>query len=86
MLSVITYKDVAEAIEIANDSEYGLSGAVVGDEEEARRLVNLEQEMLLLTERQLTMRHLSEVINNRGWPEKGHYGIEDYLEIKAIFK
>ncbi len=88
VLSVITYKDVAEAIEIANDSEYGLSGAVVGVEEEA-----LEVARQLRTGNVIVN---GATVNNAapfgGYKqsgvgrEKGHYGIEDYLEIKAIFK
>lgn len=34
VLSVITYKDKDEAVEIANDSKYGLGGAVFGDDPE----------------------------------------------------
>src|SRR5699024_9658705 len=35
VLVVITYDSVEEAIQIANDTIYGLSGAVVGPQEEA---------------------------------------------------
>src|SRR5699024_11467235 len=35
VLTVLTYDTVEEAIEIANDSPYGLSGAVVGPQKEA---------------------------------------------------
>jgi len=35
VLVVITYDSVEEAIELANDSIYGLSGGVVGPEDEA---------------------------------------------------
>lgn len=35
VLSVITYRTIEEAIEIANDSPYGLCGAVYGPEEDA---------------------------------------------------
>lgn len=88
VLSVISYIDVAEAIEIANDSNYGLSGAVFGPEEEAIEVAK-------------QMRTGNVIINgakvNNSAPfggykqsgigrEKGQYGIEDYLEVKAIFK
>lgn len=35
VLCVISYRDTDEAISLANDSEYGLSGAVFGEQEEA---------------------------------------------------
>jgi acyl-CoA reductase-like NAD-dependent aldehyde dehydrogenase len=35
VVSVITYKDVDEAVAIANDTEYGLGGAVFGADEDA---------------------------------------------------
>lgn len=87
VLSVITYKDTQEAINIANDSEYGLGGAVVGPDKEAVEVAR-------------QMRTGNVIINgakvNNAAPfggykqsgvgrEKGRYGIEDYLEVKAIF-
>ena len=87
VLSVITYDDLDEAIEIANDSDYGLSGAVVGPEDEAKEVA-----------RQLRTGNI--MVNDAGRSpeaqfggykqsglgrEVGLYGIEDYLETKAIF-
>ena len=87
VLTVLTYDSVEEAIEIANDTVYGLSGAVVGPEEEAVEVA-----------RQLRTGNI--IVNGatrvpdapfggykqsgRG-RENGIYGVEDYLEIKAIF-
>ncbi|XJS09905.1 aldehyde dehydrogenase family protein [Aerococcaceae bacterium WGS1372] len=88
VLSVITYEDVDEAIMLANDSTYGLSGAVFGPEEEA---VNVARKM-----RTGNVILNGATVNNSapfgGYKqsglgrEKGQYGIEDYLEIKAIFR
>lgn len=39
MLSILTYRDEAEAIAMANDSDYGLSALVIGaDEQHARNV------------------------------------------------
>lgn len=87
VLVVITYDSIAEAIEIANDSPFGLSGAVVGPEKEARQVAN-------------EMRTGNIYINNGarnprapfgGYKqsgigrENGLYGVDDYVELKTIF-
>lgn len=87
VLVVITYKDVEEAIEIANDSVYGLSGAVVGPEEAAMEIAR-------------RLRTGNVIVNNAprtphapfgGYKESGigrengKFGLDDYVEIKAIF-
>ena len=87
VLCVIGYDSVEQAIEIANDSPYGLSGAVVGPDDQAIKVAR-------------AMR-TGNVFVNRGprsakapfggykqsglGRENGVYGLEDYLEIKAIF-
>ena len=88
VLAVLTYETVEEAIALANDSIYGLSGAVVGPKEEAMQVA-----------RQLRTGNVS--INGAprsfkapfgGYKQSGLgceiglYGLEDYLEIKAIFR
>lgn len=87
VLTVLTYDTVEEAIEIGNDSIYGLSGAVIGPEEEAVKVA-----------RQLRTGNV--IVNGQGrnprapfggykqsgrGRELGIYGVEDYLEIKSIF-
>lgn len=88
VLCVLTYTDTEDAIKQANDSPYGLSGAVVGPEEEAKAVA-----------RQLRTGNVF-VNDNPGSDqapfggykmsglgrEKGYYGLEDYVEIKAIFE
>lgn len=87
VLAVITYETQEEAVEIANDSIYGLSGAVVGPEKEAYEVA-----------KQLRTGNI--YVNKGGrnplapfggykqsglGRENGLYGVEDYLETKAIF-
>src|SRR5699024_6465808 len=84
VLSVITYKTQEEALEIANDSVYGLSGAVVGPSEAAFEVA-----------RQLRTGNITVNGGKRsakapfgGYKESGIgrenglYGLEDYLELK----
>ena len=87
VLTVLTYDTVEEAVEIGNDIVYGLSGAVVGPEDEAVKVA-----------RQLRTGNV--IVNGAGripeapfggykqsgrGRENGIYGVKDYLEIKAIF-
>lgn len=87
VLTILTYNSEEEALKIANDSVYGLSGAVVGPEEKAVKMA-----------RQLRTGNI--IVNGQGrnpaapfggykqsgrGRENGIYGVEDYLEIKAIF-
>ena len=87
VLTVLTYDTVEDAVEIGNDIVYGLSGAVVGPEDEAVKVA-----------RQLRTGNI--LVNGAGrvpeapfggykqsgrGRENGIYGVKDYLEIKAIF-
>ncbi len=85
VLCVITYSDEKEALQIANDNEYGLSGAVFGEEKEAVEFAR-------------RMRTGTVKINGAykdGMPFGGYkasgigregsvYGFEEYLDIKVI--
>ncbi|MGN6661515.1 MAG: aldehyde dehydrogenase family protein, partial [Achromobacter mucicolens] len=87
VLSIITYKDEEEAIRIANDSVYGLGGAVwAGSNERA-----------IAVARRLRTGQVD--INGGAWTaqapfggykqsgygrENGVYGLEEYLEYKSM--
>ena len=88
VLVVITYEDLAEAIDIANDSPYGLSGAVVGpDEGEAVRVARkLRTGNVIVNDGQIAPEAPFGGYKQSGLGrEKGRFGLEDYLEVKAIF-
>ncbi|WP_449355466.1 aldehyde dehydrogenase family protein [Virgibacillus natechei] len=87
VMSIITYDDIDEAIEIANDTVYGLAGYVFGEDEEKLKKVAASLQAGRIT------------VNNAkadfsapfgGYKESGvgrewgDYGIEEYLEVKAI--
>ncbi len=87
VLVVIGYRDTAEAISIANDTPYGLSGYVSGgtpDEalDVARRIragtINLNGAMF---DRTAPFGGYKQSGNGREW---GKFGMEDFLEVKAI--
>jgi aldehyde dehydrogenase (NAD+) len=87
VLVMIPYADIDEAIEIANDSDYGLSGYVYGPSKE---------DALAVARRMRTgMVHLNGVTNDIAAPfggyrqsgngrEWGALGIEEFLEVKAV--
>ena len=87
VLSIITYKDIDEAVSIANDSEYGLAAYVAGKNKEdltaiARRL-------------RAGQIHINYGSGGEDAPfggykqsgngrEKAEWGFEEFLEVKAI--
>ncbi|HDZ55467.1 MAG TPA: aldehyde dehydrogenase family protein [Pseudomonas xinjiangensis] len=88
VLSIIGYDTEDEAVRIANDTNYGLSGYVSsGDHERARKvarrirtgMVHLNGAML---DNKAPFGGYKESGNGREW---GHYGFEDFLEVKSIF-
>lgn len=87
VLVVLTYKTVEEAIEIANDSIYGLAGAVYGPEKEANETAR-------------KMKTGTVYVNEGQWDEASPFGgykqsglgreggiegYEEFLEIKTIY-
>ncbi|UOR11203.1 aldehyde dehydrogenase family protein [Halobacillus amylolyticus] len=87
VMSIITYETIDEAIEIANDTVYGLAGYVVGEDPELLRKVATSIRAGRIT------------VNDKGKDfsapfggykqsgigrEWGDFGIEEYLETKAI--
>ena len=87
VMSVITYEDLDEAIEIANDTKYGLAGYVSGEDMEtlkdvARRIEAGTVEINGAGGRKdLPFGGYKQSGIGREW---GDYGIEEFLEVKAI--
>jgi aldehyde dehydrogenase (NAD+) len=87
VLTMISFKDEAEAIRIANDTEYGLAAQVqTGDPERAKRVA---------LQLRAGMVHVNGVDMSAGSPfggykksgvgrEGGALGIEDFMEVKLI--
>lgn len=86
VLSVITYDKVDEAIEMANDSKYGLSGAVFGPEKEAFEVAK----QLRTGNVFVNTKNKSLNVPFGGYKysgigrENGLEGLEEFIEIKAL--
>ncbi len=87
VMSIITYETVDEAIEIANDTLYGLAGYVVGEDPET-----LQKVATSIRAGQITVNKAKTDFSapfggfkqsgiGREW---GDFGIEEYLEPKAV--
>ncbi|UXR73480.1 aldehyde dehydrogenase family protein [Staphylococcus sp. IVB6238] len=87
VMSVITYKDLDEAIQIANDTKYGLAGYVFGkDQETLKNLARrIEAGTVIINKAprtpDLPFGGYKQSGIGREW---GDYGIEEFLEVKAI--
>ncbi len=88
VLSIIGYEDEDDAVHIANDTVYGLSGYVSSS--------NLDRARNVARRIRTGMVHLNGApLDNKapfgGYKESGigrewgHYGFEDFLEVKSIF-
>ncbi|GAB2488009.1 aldehyde dehydrogenase family protein [Alkalibacterium psychrotolerans] len=88
VLVVLTYDSVEEAIELANDSIYGLSGGVVGPEDEAIAVARrLKTGNIIINDASRSPKAPFGGYKQSGLGrENGLYGVEDYVEVKAIFK
>jgi aldehyde dehydrogenase (NAD+) len=88
VLSLIAYEDEEDAVEIANDTVYGLSGYVTsGDLERARRVAKrIRSGNVHINGARIDFAGCfggyKQSGNGREWSEAG---LEDYLELKAIF-
>jgi aldehyde dehydrogenase (NAD+) len=88
VLSILGYADEDDAVRIANDTRYGLSGYVTsGDEERARRVARrLRTGMVHVNgappDNKAPFGGYKESGNGREW---GKYGFHDFLEVKSIF-
>ncbi len=87
VLSIIGYKDENEAIDLANDSEYGLSGYISTS--------NMQKAISMAKKIRTGMVHINYAPVNQNAPfggykksgngrEWGEYGIDDFLETKSI--
>ena len=88
VLCMIPYEDEDEAIEIANDTRYGLSNYLsTGDEERAYRVASqLRSGMVHINgaglDSQAPFGGYKESGNGREW---GAYGMEEFLEVKSVY-
>jgi acyl-CoA reductase-like NAD-dependent aldehyde dehydrogenase len=87
VLSIVTYKDEDEAIRIANDTVYGLSGGVWSADPNARaarrappahRQVDINGGAFNL------MAPFGGYKQSGNGRELGEFGLEEYLEIKSV--
>ncbi|WP_020007507.1 aldehyde dehydrogenase family protein [Salinicoccus albus] len=88
VLSVIPYDSEEEAIEIANDSAYGLSGAVTGPDFNHALAVGkqLRTGNVFINGGKRSPKAPFGGYKESGiGRENGLYGVEDYLEVKALF-
>ena len=86
VLCILSYREEDEAVAIANDSDYGLSGQVWGEVEHARRVARrLRTGMVHINGAGLDFNApfggYRQSGNGREW---GLEGFEDYLETKAL--
>lgn len=87
VLSIIPYDTIDEAIEIANDSVYGLSGAVFGPEREAFEVAKQIRTgtIIVNTGSSLHKAPFGGFKQSGIGREGGKYGLEEFLEIKTMF-
>lgn len=86
VLSIIPYKDEEDAIRIANDSIYGLSGYVSGSLERARRVASrMRTGMVHINGAPVDVRApfggYKQSGNGREW---GAHGFDEFLELKSV--
>jgi aldehyde dehydrogenase (NAD+) len=88
VLTVITYKDLDEAIDIANDSKYGLSSYISSNNEktayEIAKRIKAGQTIINKPSRGSVPAPFGGFKMSGNGREHGVYGLEDYLEVKAI--
>jgi len=87
VLSILPYKDEEEAVEIANDTEYGLYGYVSsGDVEHAKKIANRIRAGSIAingaaADFTTPFGGYKQSGNGREW---GPFGFEEFLEVKAV--
>lgn len=87
VLCVIPYDTKEEAVEIANDTRYGLSSAVFGKDKEAMEVAGKIKagEVVVNTGSSVHRAPFGGYKHSGIGREGGKYGLEEFLEIKAIF-
>lgn len=87
VLNVITYQTEEEAVELANDVVFGLSGAVVGPQVDAEKVAaQLRTGNIFVNQGARVAKAPFGGYKESGrGRENGIYGVEDYLEIKSLF-
>ena len=86
VLSILPYKDEEEAVQIANDTDYGLFGYVSGDTEHAKKIANrIRAGSISINGAQADFTApfggYKQSGNGREW---GPFGFEEFLETKAV--
>lgn len=87
VMSIITYETIDEAIEISNDTVYGLAGYVFGEDKETLRKVatSIRAGRIKVNNAELDFSAPFGGYKQSGiGREWGDFGIEEYLEKKAI--
>jgi len=87
VLSIQAYDDVEEAVQIANDTEYGLAAGVFGKDDESALEVAARLEAGMVTVNGGAMDILAPFGGYKQsgiGREFGRYGFEEFLEVKAV--
>ena len=86
VLSIIKYENEDEAIEIANDTEYGLAGYVQGEPEHAKEVARKIRagQVIINGGARGTGAPLGGYKSSGNGREHGLHGLEEYLETKAV--
>ena len=87
VLSIIPYDTEEEAVEIANDSVYGLAAAVSGSDERARQVARRLRagQVRVNSGRFFAGAPFGGYKQSGLGREHGKYGLDEFLEVKALF-
>ena len=87
VLSIMPYDSEEEAVEIANDTQYGLAAAVSGSEERAQRVARKIRagQVRVNAGRFVGGAPFGGYKQSGLGREHGAYGLEEFLEVKALF-